>query len=343
MAESVKVKYFDPSGRAQEGYIIDNKTYKDSAGTQRVDLGSVVETAGGTYMLTKNGGVKMGTVSQTSKLAQDALLGAKAKARQAIANSLQQQTSAVMDNKEKATKEYNNLIRKLKQEKKLNERNMAQILEAQGIKGGMSESSVIANNVNYENNINDINQSLQDTLNDYDNQLLQLQKEADYNILMSDAKYDELYSDYLSENAKMEFEDMMAERNINSQNFISNRNYDRDVYEFEKNFELALEKYLRSIFESDRAYERGVLESDREYNWNVYDSNRNYALGEKRANISAASTANSYNNANFNRLLESAKILAGIGDYSGLGNLFGWSDSQIKMGNDLFKLQNIGK
>lgn len=363
MADSVKVKYFDPSGKAQEGYIIDNKTYKDSQGTQRVDLGSVVETAGGTYMLTKNGGVKMGTQNKSSKLAQDSILGAKELARRAIMSNYEQQALAVQNNKEKATKQYEAIVKKIKQEKKKSEANMAQILEAQGIKGGMSESSLIANNVNYENNINDLNLSLQDAMTDYDNQLLQLQKEAEYNIMMSDAKYDELYSEYLTENAKMEHEDLRAERAINSQNFIANREYDQNVYEFEKNFELALEKYLRSIFESDRAYERGVLESDRDYERGVFESDRDYERGvlesdrdyargvlvsdrdysikKQQLGLSANSARNSYNNTQFNRLLESAKILSGIGDYSAMGKLFGWSDDQIDAAEDYFKLKNI--
>ena len=32
MALGVKVKYFDPAGNPKDGYIIDNKTYKDPEG-----------------------------------------------------------------------------------------------------------------------------------------------------------------------------------------------------------------------------------------------------------------------------------------------------------------------
>lgn len=291
MVNSVKVKYYDPSGKSHEGYIIDNKTYKDSGGTQRIDLGSVVETADGVYTLTKNGGVKNGTESKYSKMASQSLSTAKKNARNAIETAFAQQSAIIQNNKNQTKKQYAQLAKQLNQKKKLSERSMAQILEAQGIKGGMSESSVIENNVNYENNINDLNIALEKELADYDNELLSLQKDAQYNILMSDSKYDELYADYLRENAKMEFEDYISERNLNAQNFISNRNYDLNSEEFAYRMENDLRNYLRSAEESDRDYERRVLESDRNYgldeksfNHKVYNDDRNYALNEKSYN-----------------------------------------------------------
>lgn len=52
------VIYQDPQGNDAKGYFINGKTYKDPAGTQRVDIGSVVPTAGGTFMRTGMGSVK---------------------------------------------------------------------------------------------------------------------------------------------------------------------------------------------------------------------------------------------------------------------------------------------
>lgn len=56
MANST-VSYIDPSGQSQTGYLIGGKTYKDAAGTQRIENGSIVNTAGGQYRMTENGGV----------------------------------------------------------------------------------------------------------------------------------------------------------------------------------------------------------------------------------------------------------------------------------------------
>ncbi len=52
------VIYQTPDGKSAQGYIIDGKTYKDEGGTTRVDIGSTVPTAGGTFTLTAAGGVK---------------------------------------------------------------------------------------------------------------------------------------------------------------------------------------------------------------------------------------------------------------------------------------------
>lgn len=302
MANSVKVKYYDPSGKSQEGYIINNKTYKDAEGTQGVDLGSVVETADGMYTLTKNGGVKNQSESKYSKMASESLTKAKNNARNAIENAFAQQSAIIQNNKNQTKKQYEQLVKQLNRKKKLSERSIAQILEAQGIKGGMSESSVIENNVNYENNINDLNIALEKELADYDNELLTLQKDAQYNIFMSDSKYDELYADYLRENAKMEFDDYISERNLNAQNFISNRNYDLDSKEFAYRMENDLRNYLRNVEVSDREYERGVLESDRNYaleeknfNHKVFNDDRNYALNEKSLKHKISNDDRNYN------------------------------------------------
>lgn len=53
-----EVIYQTPTGQNAKGYFINGKTYKDSAGTQRIDIGSTVPTAGGTFTLTGAGGVK---------------------------------------------------------------------------------------------------------------------------------------------------------------------------------------------------------------------------------------------------------------------------------------------
>ena len=52
------VIYQTPDGGSKQGYIIDGKTYEDVYGTKRIEQGSTVPTAGGTYTLTSSGGVK---------------------------------------------------------------------------------------------------------------------------------------------------------------------------------------------------------------------------------------------------------------------------------------------
>lgn len=53
-----EVIYQTPTGESATGYIIDEKTFKDPYGEERIEIGSVVPTAGGTYLYTGEGGVK---------------------------------------------------------------------------------------------------------------------------------------------------------------------------------------------------------------------------------------------------------------------------------------------
>ena len=56
--------YYDPTGKQQTGYIIGGTTYKDAGGTQRIDQGSVVQTARGYYKLGANGSEFVGKTYQ---------------------------------------------------------------------------------------------------------------------------------------------------------------------------------------------------------------------------------------------------------------------------------------
>ena len=56
---SKQVTYYDPTGNKQSGYIIDGLTYSDPYGKNRIGVGSMVESGGGWYELTDNGGVKI--------------------------------------------------------------------------------------------------------------------------------------------------------------------------------------------------------------------------------------------------------------------------------------------
>lgn len=151
------------------------------------------------------------------------------------------------------------------------------------LKKKLSESSIIANNVNYENSINELRESFQNTLSDYDNELLELQKNAQYNILLSDSKYDELYSEYLRESAKNEYNDFLNERTLNSQNFTSNRNYNLEKEKSAYTIEKDLRDYLRSVYEDDRDFEYTKEQDEKTFNQKVKNDDRNYLLNKIKA------------------------------------------------------------
>lgn len=54
---ATKTTWWDKNGDVHEGWIKDGKTYMDEAGTARVPTGATVQTNGGTFKMTENGGI----------------------------------------------------------------------------------------------------------------------------------------------------------------------------------------------------------------------------------------------------------------------------------------------
>lgn len=54
---ATKTVWWDKNNDQHEGWIKDGKTYMDEAATTRVPIGATVQTAGGTYKMTSNGGI----------------------------------------------------------------------------------------------------------------------------------------------------------------------------------------------------------------------------------------------------------------------------------------------
>ena len=64
MAGPITRPYLDPDGNYVMGYVIDNRTYKDPGGKNRVDVGSRVLGDDGTlYQMTESGGVAAGAAA----------------------------------------------------------------------------------------------------------------------------------------------------------------------------------------------------------------------------------------------------------------------------------------
>lgn len=53
----VQTTYLDQNGQRHNAFLINGQTFLDPQGNQRIPVGSVVETAGGKYLMTENGGV----------------------------------------------------------------------------------------------------------------------------------------------------------------------------------------------------------------------------------------------------------------------------------------------
>ena len=56
-----KTKYYDETGKSYDGYNIGGKTYKDEAGTQRIDKNSYVQTDNKWYKMGDTNGTEVST------------------------------------------------------------------------------------------------------------------------------------------------------------------------------------------------------------------------------------------------------------------------------------------
>lgn len=86
---AVHTIYETPTGQNADGYIINGKTYKDPEGKERIEIGSTVPTAGGTYTYTAAGSVLTPTsIAEQTKKYYDA-------GRQNLANGLSAKKNAI--------------------------------------------------------------------------------------------------------------------------------------------------------------------------------------------------------------------------------------------------------
>ena len=94
---ATKTTWLDKNNDQHEGYIINGKTYIDEAGTTRVPIGATVNTAGGTFKMTSNGGIPTYQTAKTQyqSAAQEALNAYKA-ASGAQEKSIQYSTDAAI-------------------------------------------------------------------------------------------------------------------------------------------------------------------------------------------------------------------------------------------------------
>lgn len=189
---ATETTYIDSEGKEQKGYFVDGKTYKDQNATQRVDVGSIVDTAGGVYRLTDSGGVKIGeagglsdslhrqsgTVSSTSGSSGSSdtsaslpaasdyssylndLYSAKEEASLAALEEAYQNNVATLDAAEtKLDPAYQTAKNQTAAASEQEKRNFGEYAAASGLNTGASGQAELARSVTLQNNLNDLNQA----------------------------------------------------------------------------------------------------------------------------------------------------------------------------------------
>jgi hypothetical protein len=194
---AVKTYYYDPSGKLSVGYIIDGLTYTDSAGINRVPVGSRVFTNDGMYELTESGGVKVsaGPATLSGAAAGDsyiaAMRDAKYKAARAALDAAYRQNVSALQEKQGGLKEaYAGLKDAAAAE---NERERAAFHEfaaARGLASGTAGQAQLAFGTSLLRNLAELDRRYAADESAIDRALLGLKAEYDSAVAQAAAKAD---------------------------------------------------------------------------------------------------------------------------------------------------------
>lgn len=263
-----EVTYQTPTGQNAQGYIIDGKTYKDKAGTTRVDVGSTVPTAGGTFTLTGAGGVKTpgSTANDLSAAYKSSAvhLGAAKDARVQGINAATRRTyDTIKDQRNNANEQYENSNR-VAYQAYVNASNPYGAAEEQRARlglanSGYSETSKMQLANTYQQALNE-NASARDA---YMRELDKAYRDAEYNgqIELANAIAD--YEQLVYQHGIDAAEAIAAQQNLAySAGMDANHDmWERDVYEREQ----AIAAQERKLAEQERQREYNQMMWDRAY------------------------------------------------------------------------------
>ena len=200
---AIRMNYTDPTGKQAVGFSIDNKMYKDAAGTQRIDNGSIVSNAAGTqsWVMTPSGGVDYQQwlaqqqaqnnpqPAQQTNYLQQAQEAAQNAARQRMEANIQQ----LEDNRPLYNPQYDALARQNYQGYMSSKEQLANELASQGLyNSGYSDSAKVAQTTAYRERQNQNEQERLRRLAELDQQIAQARLNGDADLNDLEAEYAQL-------------------------------------------------------------------------------------------------------------------------------------------------------
>lgn len=200
---AIRMNYTDPTGKQAVGFSIDNKMYKDAAGTQRIDNGSIVSNAAGTqsWVMTPSGGVDYQQwlaqqqaqnptqPAQQTNYLQQAQEDAKNAARQRMEANIQQ----IEYNRPLYNQQYDALARQNYQGYISSKEQLANELASQGLyNSGYSDSAKVAQTTAYRERQNQNEQERLRRLAELDQQIAQARLNGDADLNDLEAEYAQL-------------------------------------------------------------------------------------------------------------------------------------------------------
>ena len=146
---AIQMEYTDPNGNPAIGYSINNRMYKDAAGTQRVDEGSIVTNKSQTQAWIMHNGAGV-PIANYQPGANAAITNAYGSAVQAANQRMEANIAQIEANRPKINDAYNQLQQQNYQGYMQSQKALANQLESQGLyNSGYSDTAKVAQNVGY--------------------------------------------------------------------------------------------------------------------------------------------------------------------------------------------------
>lgn len=322
---AIQMNYTDPSGNNAVGYSINNRMYKDAAGTQRIDEGSIVTNQAGTqaWIMQNGAGVP---IANYQPGANAAITNAYGSAVRAANQRMEANIAQIEANRPKINDAYNQLQQQNYQGYMQSQKALANQLASQGLyNSGYSDTAKVAQNVGYRSAQSETERARLQALADLETEINVARLNGSANLAELEAEYAILQNEqanYEREFAYNAAQDLMDREYRRDRDAVEDQRYEDQVARDEawKRAEIGdfsgLEAMGIDTTEARAALARGVREEDVSYAITLA------SLGDYSGLEALGIDSTTYREANeraaFNEKLATAIELAQMGDFSKL-------------------------
>lgn len=208
--------YMDPQGNNQTGYIIDDETYTDSAGENRVPVGSLVMAGGDIWEMTDDGGVLYGPETQQStsgypvenKYIDEIYEGQIDINRKALEAAYDQNVLQLDAAKERLPDIYYDARNQTAGQAEVRRSNFNEYAAASGLSSGAGAQATLAFGNQLQGNLSSLDKGQANAMADLELQLTQLTTQYQNDLALAFAqgnldKVNALYSNYVTNEARI--------------------------------------------------------------------------------------------------------------------------------------------
>ena len=291
--QPIQMTYTDPTGQRVTGYSINNQMYKDAAGTQRIDNGSLVTNASGTqtWVMTDQGGVPYSQYIAQQQQQPNYISEAKDAAMQAANQRLEADILAIEKNRPLYNEQYDALARQNYQGYMTGQQALANQLASQGLyNSGYSDTAKVQQTTSYREQQQQNERSRIQQLAELDNQIAiaRLNGSADLNEL--EAQYAQLMQEQANADRAYAWEQTLHEYDVSQDERAWT--WQELLHEYEKQRDAVADERYQT--EWDYGVKRDAIADERYADETAYSraqDDKAWAWEEKKFNYNAGQDA----------------------------------------------------